>query len=78
MVCFYFFAEAPWSPYIAFAVLAGALVVSRIIKGSRGNLDHIAKLEFQDGDKSTDRYIRDTGALLHEGYLKVGALFVLV
>lgn len=71
MTVFYFFAESPWSPYVAVAVVASALVVKRLAKGFGGGLDHIPKLEFEDGDNSTDRYIRDTGALLHRGYQKV-------
>ncbi|KAH6650455.1 cytochrome P450 [Chaetomium tenue] len=72
MTGFYFAAESSWSPYVVLVLALAAVAANRLVRPKRPNdgLNHIPMLEFEDGDNSTERYIRDTWALLHSGYLK--------
>lgn len=63
--------QTPWSTFAAVGILVVAVVFYRLSKVSRESLDHIQVHEFADGDSSTERYIRDSKALLHDGYEKV-------
>ena len=63
-------ADLPIYNYLIITVVLG-VVVYTASKRSRPNLDHIPGIAFRDGDNSTERYVKDSGTLLHEGYLKV-------
>lgn len=54
------------------AVLGAVIIygISKIIAADP-SLTHIPFLKFEDGDNATERYIKDTKALLHRGYLMV-------
>ncbi|KAL7941104.1 cytochrome P450 [Trichoderma barbatum] len=55
--------------YLIITVVLGAIIYTAS-KRSRPNLDHIPGIAFSDGDNSTERYVKDSEMLLHEGYLK--------
>nr|QHD43134.1 P450 monooxygenase [Chaetomium globosum] len=72
MAGFYFTAESSWSPYVVLVLALVVVAANRLARTKRSNdwLNHIPMLEFEDGDNSTERYIRDTWALLRAGYHK--------
>lgn len=63
--------QSSWSTIAAAALLAGVIVLYRRNKASRESLHHIQVHEFADGNNSAPRYVTDSKALLHEGYVKV-------